>query len=287
MKIGIGLPAAIPGVQGPLVLDWARRADSGPFSSLGLIDRIVYNNYEPLITLAAVAGVTQRVRLMTTVLLAPLRNAGILAKQGATLDVISGGRLTLGLGVGARADDFLATSAELHNRGKHFNQQLATMERAWTGQPLSDNVGVIGPRPIQPGGPEILLGGYSSMAIKRFKRWGHGFIAGGGNPQLANQFFRETEETWKAAARPGKPRLVGCAYFAFGTDAVERAGAYIRDYYAFVGPAVEQRVRAVPTTVEAVRAIIRAFEDIGSDELIFWPCIPELDQVDRLSDLLG
>ena len=69
MKIGVGLPATIPGVSGPQVLEWAKRVDSGPFSSLGILDRLVYHNYEPLITLAAAAAVTQRVRLMTTILI--------------------------------------------------------------------------------------------------------------------------------------------------------------------------------------------------------------------------
>ena len=117
MQIGIGLPAPIPGVRRELVLDWAKKAEAGPFSSLGIIDRLVYPNQEPMIALAVVAGVTQRIRLMTTVLVSPLRNTGVLAKEAATLDVLSNGRLTLGLGVGGREDDYRAASAEFHNRG--------------------------------------------------------------------------------------------------------------------------------------------------------------------------
>ena len=89
MKVGIGLPGNVPGTAGDTILDWARRADDGPFSSLGTIDRLVYDNYDPLVVLSAAAGATSRVRLMTCVLLAPLHNAGILAKQAASLDAIS------------------------------------------------------------------------------------------------------------------------------------------------------------------------------------------------------
>jgi alkanesulfonate monooxygenase SsuD/methylene tetrahydromethanopterin reductase-like flavin-dependent oxidoreductase (luciferase family) len=125
MEIGIGLPATIPGTRGSLVLDWARRADSGPFSSLGIIHRLIYPNYEPLVTLAA--AVTERVRLMSTVLIAPLRGAGVLAKQAASVDALSGGRLTLGLGVGAREDDFQAAPAPFHDRARRFEEQLDLM----------------------------------------------------------------------------------------------------------------------------------------------------------------
>ncbi|MDQ3862390.1 MAG: LLM class flavin-dependent oxidoreductase, partial [Actinomycetota bacterium] len=145
MDIGIGLPATIPGTRGTLILDWAKRADSGPFSSLAILDRLVYPNYEPLTTLAAAAAVTDRVRLMPTVLLAPLRGAGVLAKQAATIDALSGGRLTLGLGVGAREEDFQFAPASFHDRGRRFEEQLELMKRVWSGQPVSGEVGPVGP----------------------------------------------------------------------------------------------------------------------------------------------
>jgi alkanesulfonate monooxygenase SsuD/methylene tetrahydromethanopterin reductase-like flavin-dependent oxidoreductase (luciferase family) len=133
MDIGIGLPATIPGTSGSLVLDWARRADSGPFSSLGILDRLVYPNYEPMITLSAAAAVTERIRVMSTILIAPLRRGGVLAKQVATLDALSGGRLTVGIGVGAREDDFHAAPASFHERARSFEEQLELMRRVWSG----------------------------------------------------------------------------------------------------------------------------------------------------------
>jgi alkanesulfonate monooxygenase SsuD/methylene tetrahydromethanopterin reductase-like flavin-dependent oxidoreductase (luciferase family) len=287
MDIGIGHPATIPGVQGQLILEWARRADAGPFSSLGSLDRLVYPNYEPLITLAAAAAVTQRLRLITTVLLTPLHNTGMLAKQSASLDAISGGRLTLGVGVGSREDDFRAAPAEFHHRGKHFEEQLDTMQRIWSGQPLTDDTGPIGPAPVQPGGPELLIGGYSPRAIQRVGRWGNGYIAGGAPPPMASQAFAAAEQAWKAAGREGKPRFVVGMYWGLGPDAAEKAGSYLRHYYAVMGPRAEQIASSVPATPEAVKAAIKAFADIGVDELVCWPTIPELDQVDRLADLIG
>src|SRR3954452_17534377 len=125
MDIGIGLPTAIPGTTRSQLLDWSRKADERGFSTLGVIDRLVYPNYEPLIALGAAAAVTQRIRLTTAILLAPLRsNSALLAKQAASLQVLSEGRLVLGLAVGARQDDFEASSIDYHKRGKQFDALL-------------------------------------------------------------------------------------------------------------------------------------------------------------------
>src|SRR3982751_156332 len=106
MEIGIGLPNAVRDVDRRGIVDWARRAEAAGFSSLGTIDRIVYPNYESLIALAAAAAVTERIRLLTSVLLAPLRPTPLLAKQAMSVDNISGGRLELALADGGREDDY-------------------------------------------------------------------------------------------------------------------------------------------------------------------------------------
>jgi alkanesulfonate monooxygenase SsuD/methylene tetrahydromethanopterin reductase-like flavin-dependent oxidoreductase (luciferase family) len=286
MRIGIGLPASIPGVRGNVILDWARRADAGPFSSLGIIDRIVFSNYEPLIALAAAAGATQRIRLMTTVLLAPLRNTGILAKQAASLDALSGGRLTLGLGIGGREDDFRAASASFRDRGRRFEEQLARMKQIWLGEPPPTGGRPIGPPPARSGGPEVLIGGSSSAAVRRVGRWADGYIAGVGTADSARKLYVAAAEAWRAEGRPGKPRFVTCMYFGLGPDAAEGIGAYIRSYYGYMGPRVESMVDATPATPDAVERTIQAFADAGADELMLWPCMPQLDQVDRLAALV-
>jgi alkanesulfonate monooxygenase SsuD/methylene tetrahydromethanopterin reductase-like flavin-dependent oxidoreductase (luciferase family) len=287
MEIGIGLPATIPGTRGSLVLDWAGRADSGPFSSLGIIDRLVYTNYEPLVTLAAAAAVTERVRLMSTVLIAPLRGAGVLAKQAASVDALSGGRLTLGLGVGAREDDFQAAPASFHDRARRFEEQLDLMKRVWSGQPAGDGVGPIGPPPARPGGPELLIGGYAPAAIRRAGRWADGFIRGGvPDPGQVRQMFDLAEESWRAEGREGRPRLVATLYYALGPNAA-RGGDYIRHYYSFFGAAADDMARSIPSSPETLDNLIRGFGDVGADEVVCWPTVAELEQVDRLAEVVG
>ncbi len=119
MEVAIGLPATIPGVEREQLLEWARRADARGFSSLATLDRIVYPNYEPLIALAAAAAVTERIGLMTAILIAPYRaNAALVAKQAATLHHLSNGRLALGVAVGGREDDYTASGVDFHTRGE-------------------------------------------------------------------------------------------------------------------------------------------------------------------------
>ena len=211
------------------------KADAGPFSSLGVIDRLVYDNYEPLITLAAAAGATSRVRLMTCVLLAPLRNTGVLAKEAATLDAISGGRLTLGVGVGRRPDDYQAAPSAFEERGRRLSRALTTMKRVWNSEGAAPGVGPMGPAPVQSGGPEVLVGAGTPPALRRAGRYADGFIAAAGSASAVEELFAIVQESWDNNARPGKPRLAGVASYALGPNAADQVGGYIRHYYSFLG----------------------------------------------------
>jgi alkanesulfonate monooxygenase SsuD/methylene tetrahydromethanopterin reductase-like flavin-dependent oxidoreductase (luciferase family) len=287
MQVSIGLPSTIPGVSRELLFDWAQQAEAGPFASLGVIGRLVYPNYEPLITLAAMTSITRRIRLMSAALLAPLYNAGVLAKQVASVDALSGGRLSLGLGIGARKDDYQAAPSSFERRGRHFDEQLAIMKRVWSGQPLSNSVGPIGPSPAQPGGPELLIGGRADVALKRAAHWGNGYMNSESNPQLALQNYQRMEEFWQAEGRTGKLRFVGITYFGLGPGTREHINSYLLTYYTFRGPAAETIAHAASSTSEMIKETLRKFADIGMDELLFWPCIPHLDQIDRLANLIN
>jgi alkanesulfonate monooxygenase SsuD/methylene tetrahydromethanopterin reductase-like flavin-dependent oxidoreductase (luciferase family) len=286
MKVSVGLPATIPNVRGDLVTEWARRAEVLGFSSLGIIDRLVYTNYEPLVTLAAAAAVTKKIGLMTTILVAPLRNAVLLAKQAATLDRISGGRLTLGLGVGGRQEEFDAAGQQVKGRGARFEEQLSAMKKIWSGEKLAPNIGRIGPAPAQEGGPRILIGGYSPAAISRVGRWGDGFISGRGDPKVAASAFKLAKASWKANGRQGKPRFVCATYFALGDRAREDGVSYLRDYYSFAGTLAEDMANHLLTKPNEVKVAIDAFSSIGADELLMWPCVAKISQLDLLSELL-
>ncbi|MCI0849190.1 MAG: LLM class flavin-dependent oxidoreductase [Chloroflexi bacterium] len=293
MKIGIGLPGAVPGVKGDFILEWAQRADAGPFSTLGTIDRLVYPNYEPFIMLSAAAAVTTRIRLMTGVMLAPLRNEGVLAKQAASLDAISNGRLTLGLGVGRRADDYRAAPARYNNRGRRFEQQIATMKRIWAGEDVDPDpdpdkhVGPMGPPPVQKGGPEILIGGGTPQAIARAGRLADGFLASGTNPEAVAASYQMAVDAWDAAGKPGKPRLAAVCSYALGPNAADVVGDYIRHYYSFLGPVADQMAQNAVSSTEAVTGMIHDLEGIGMDELVFLPTAAEMGQLDRLADIIG
>jgi alkanesulfonate monooxygenase SsuD/methylene tetrahydromethanopterin reductase-like flavin-dependent oxidoreductase (luciferase family) len=284
MKISVGLPTAIPGVRGETLLEWARRADAGPFTSLGVIDRIAYGNYESMVTLAAVAGVTSRVRLMTTILITTVRNATVLAKEAASLDSLSGGRLSLGLAVGGRQDDFAAVLASFGDRNVRFEDQIAIMKRVWSGEALSEEVGPIGPAPVQPKGPELLLGGVHGSSLRRAAQLGDGYITLPAQAEVLGNRFRAVENEWSAAGREGKPRFVGTIYFTLEPDGTERAKAYILDYYSFMGPMAHFMATSLLTTPRDVRSAIASFSDVGMDELVLWPGTARLDELHRLAD---
>jgi len=280
MDVGIALPNAVPGTSGADLIEWARRADGRGFSSLGTIDRVVYDNYEPLAALAAAAAVTERIGLCTSVLLGPLRTNPVeLAKQALSVNALSGGRLTLGIGLGGREDDYEVSGIETKGRGKTLDSMLERMREIWDG----DEVG-----PSREGTPRVVVGGGVEASYARAARFGEGWIAGGSPPDQYAAMAEKAKAAWAEAGREGEPRLMGLAYFALGDDAEADARAYLSDYYAWLGRDVaDYIVASAATDAETVREYVAAFAEAGCGELIFCPSSSDPAQVDLLAEALG
>jgi alkanesulfonate monooxygenase SsuD/methylene tetrahydromethanopterin reductase-like flavin-dependent oxidoreductase (luciferase family) len=280
MDVAIGLPNAVPGTTGGQLVEWARRADGRGFSSLGTIDRIVYENYEPLTALAAAAAVTERIGLCTSVLLGPLRvNAVELAKQALSVHALSGGRFTLGIGLGGRDDDYEASGIEPSGRGRRLDEMLEKIKEVWSG-------GGIGPTVA--GAPGLIVGGHADASFARAARFGDGWIAAGSGPDQFVAGIEKTRAAWSDAGREGEPRTMALAYFSLGDRAEEEARAYLTDYYAWLGEDIaELLVSGAAKDADSVRRYVATYEAAGCDELILFPSSSDPDQVDLLADAAG
>jgi alkanesulfonate monooxygenase SsuD/methylene tetrahydromethanopterin reductase-like flavin-dependent oxidoreductase (luciferase family) len=280
MDVGIGLPNAVPGTSGAQLIEWARRADGRDFSTLGTIDRIVYDNYEVLTALAAAAAVTERIGLCTSVLLGPLRENPVeLAKQALSVHALSGGRLTLGIGLGGREDDYEVSGLETKGRGKRLDAMLVRMRETWDDERIGPNID---------GAPRLIVGGAADASFARAARFGEGWIAGGSSPDEYAGMAAKAKAAWSEAGREGEPRLMGLAYFALGDSAEDDANAYLTDYYAWLGEEVAGYiVGSAAKDAETVRQYVAGFEGAGCGELIFCPSSNDPDQVDLLADALA
>jgi alkanesulfonate monooxygenase SsuD/methylene tetrahydromethanopterin reductase-like flavin-dependent oxidoreductase (luciferase family) len=285
MKIGIGLPNTLD-VPGPAIADWARRAEERGFAALATIDRIVYPTFDSLTALSVAAGATTRIGLFPDILLTPIYNPIWLTKATGSLHAASGGRLTLGLGVGGRPDDYAAMNRPFERRGRLMDETLDLMHRGWAGESLvAENVtgGDIAVTPIPPDSRvPILIGGNSDAAIRRTVRYGDGWTAGGGGPDAARPFVEQVKAAWADASRSGEPRLAALVYYGLGDADVSRDS--LRSYYGFLTDYVDFIVEGALRTPQAVQDAVRAFEDIGITELMFDPTVPDLDEIDRLAD---
>jgi alkanesulfonate monooxygenase SsuD/methylene tetrahydromethanopterin reductase-like flavin-dependent oxidoreductase (luciferase family) len=285
VRIGIGLPNPVLNVPGRLLVDWARRAQEDGFSSLATIDRIAYPNHDSLTALAAAAAVTDRIGLVTNILLGPAYNPVLLAKVSASIDQVSEGRLTLGLGVGGRPDDYQIAGRSFADRGRRFDADLELLHQAWAGKPVAGSPLPVGP-PTTRGRIPLLIGGQPELAAPRAARWDAGFTLGGAPPEMAGGAIQQFKEAWEQAGGNGQPRIVALSYFSLGEEHTEESLHNLRSYYGFLGDWAEGIAMGAPRTPAAVRERAAAYEALGLDELVFDPTVADLDQVDLLADAI-
>lgn len=280
MKIGIGLPNQVRDVDARVIPEWARRSEQAGFSTLGTVGRIAYPGVMDTVALAAAGAATERIGLLSSVLLGTVWPAGLLAKEAAGIDGVSGGRLTLGLGVGGRADDFVAEGHGTQGRGKRMDAALETFRSVWRGEPVGggENAAVpAGTREIP-----MLFGGNAPAALARMARWGEGYIGGTMPAAMVAGSFDAARAAWTENGRPGAPKIVALAYFALGDP--EQGRANVLDYYSVFGDFAAAVAAGVRTTPDEVRQVVKDFDGIGADELIFATGTDNLDDIAALAE---
>lgn len=278
MDVGVVLPSGIPGTDGRTVMEWARRADAGPFSTVAVADRLRYDSLELMMTLAAAAAVTERVRILSNVLLTPLRRTGWLSKQVGTLRSLAPGRVSLGVGVGARKQDYLDAGVEWSRRGRILDDQLAFLAT----HRVLDTPQQIGPAV---GDVEILIGGASRQALARLVRYGHGYVAGGIRTEFFSAEAAASVAAWRAAGRAGRPRLVAGAWFSSSARPDDGASAWIASYFQQGGPPGFVNA-GIARGADGVRQQILDYRTAGADEVIMFPCTDDVRELEWLAGIV-
>ncbi|MBX9919473.1 MAG: LLM class flavin-dependent oxidoreductase [Mycolicibacterium frederiksbergense] len=288
------MPVMEPDLNAVTLKTWAKVIDDGPFSSLCWGERIAFDNPDSMTLLGALAAWTDRVRLVTTVVVPQLHDPVALAKALATGDVLSGGRLTVGLGVGGRHEDYEAVGADTATQTmRAMAERVAVMKRVWAGEKVTDSVLPVGPPPVQPGGPELLVGTIGPKTVRSAAGWAAG-LAGTTldlDADQQNALFDVAREAWDAAGKP-KPHLATSFWFAIGEPdaAREQVRHHLLRYMNWIP---EEFVDAIaPTTgwsgsQDELLAVLRRFESIGADEVHLIPTSDDIEQVHRVAEVIG
>ncbi len=295
MKVGMTLPVTEPGWTREIALEWIRRVEAGPFHSLALGERNAFPTPDIVALMGACAALTERVKIVASVAVVTMHDPVLMAKQYATIDVLSGGRLVLGVGTGGRVEDYLAIGADLsRKRIAGLEETVRTMRRVWAGEKVVPGVlRPVEPLPVQKGGPKILAGALGPRSLANAARWADGILgmAVTASPAEAKAAFESAVRCWREAGRETRPILDVATWFAVGEGEKprEQARTHLHRYFNWVPEAREALAASAgfAGTADALRDRIRSMEDAGADELFLIPTTLDPDEVDRVAEVLG
>jgi len=287
------MPVMEPDLDAGVLRQWAQRVDAGPFSSLCWGERIAFDNPEALTLLGALAAWTDRVPLITTVVVPQLHDPVLLAKSLATGDMLCGGRLTVGIGVGGRREDYLAVGADPSSQTMaEMANRVAVMKQVWAGEKVTDSVLPVGPTPAQEGGPRLLVGTIGPKTLQHAAGWADGLAGITLDLDVAKQgeLFEVGRTAWARAGKP-EPHLATSFWFALGDPEQARAQIHrhLRHYMNWI-PAELVDAMAPTTgwagTEEQLAGVLRAFAAIGTTEVHLIPTSSDLDQLRRVAEVV-
>ena len=290
MEIGMNLPVMAPGLDRDAFLKWCQRIDEGFFASLAAGERISFFNPDMTAALAAASALTSRVKIVSGVFVPMLHHPVMLAKQLATIDVLSGGRFVAGLGVGGREQDYQSVDAPLGHRLTRLAKSVETMRSVWRGEPVVDGALPVGPAPVQEGGPQLLAGSLMVESIQAASKWADGLcgFSFGPSPAEMELQFNTALRAWDERQRP-RPWLGTGFWYALGPNARTQLDDYLERYLNFMASIARQSVKqiCVVTTPEALKTAVRQAEDAGADDVLLVPTTSDPDDVHRVADILA
>ncbi|MEM7136174.1 MAG: LLM class flavin-dependent oxidoreductase [Myxococcota bacterium] len=286
----MNLPVMAPGLDRDAFTKWCERIDTGPFASIAAGERISFYNPDITAALSAAAVLTHRVRIVSDVFVPMLHHPVMLAKQLATIDVLSGGRFVAGLGVGGREQDYQSVDAPLGKRLTRLAQSVDTMRSVWRGEPVVDGARPVGPEPVRAGGPTLLAGSLMVESIEIASKWADGLCGFSFGPARAEMElqFEAARRSWQSRGRPA-PWLTTGFWYALGDEARAQLDAYLDRYLNFMAPVARENVKqiCIATTPAALKEALQQAEDAGADEVLLVPTTSDPDDIHRVADIVG
>ncbi|MGW4247242.1 LLM class flavin-dependent oxidoreductase [Nocardia sp. NPDC004722] len=292
MEIGVALPQMVPGYGPGTTVEWARRVDAGPFSSVSVGERVTFSNPEMVATLGACAAVTERVRVLGNLWVLPQHPVAMVAQQIGTLDQLSNGRLEVAVGVGGREHDYRALGADFKGRHQQLDDKVAELKALLAGEPPFEGADPVGPACVQPGGPIILAGAMGPKAMRRAARWADGisgFSIAGDAAEIA-KVGELADRCWTEAGRATRPRKVSGCFTALGVaDASEALRSFTARYLGFLGPKLAGAIAASAraSSPEVLAEILDGAERAGCDEFILVPAVTDLKFLEVASEVVA
>ena len=294
MKIGMTLPSMVPDTEysRDTTLNWCRLIDQGPFESISVGERTTYPNQEITVLLSAAAAVTERVKLYSTIFILPTHATAVLAKQAATIDVLSNGRLTVGVGTGGREHDYMAAEKPFKGRFGRMEEQVHELKALWAGKRPFDGADRVGPSPVQPGGPRLFAGVGGPKSLARAAKWADGLFGqnvGDGNYANFSSYVDNAKALWQEAKREKAPYVTTSFWYALGPNAKAQLETYAKSYMDILGESAVKYILA-QQSIDSEAALIEAldtFESAGCDELILVPTSADTAELERTIEALG
>lgn len=291
MHIGMNLPVMAPGLDRERFINWCRLTDQGPFRTLAAGERIAFYNPDLVAAMGSAAMLTERVKLALTVLVPLLHDPVLTAKRVATLDVLSGGRIILGLGVGGREEDYQAVNATFDQRRlSRMERFIARMREVWAQATIVEGAFPVGPEPVQEGGPPLFAGSLMETSIRRAAKWADG-ISGfdfGPNKSVVEFQLSTARSAWTEAGRDAAPYVQAACWYALGSNPRAQIEDYLGRYLRFLGPDAPNGVSGMVrcTSASALREVVAELEELGVDELLLVPTSSDERELNRVAEAL-